>query len=57
MPKDKVTRSNQKITFFGVGAHQQNGVVENHIGRMMRDERTNLLHAQMHWSNDIGYFL
>ena len=50
----EVARSNQTITFCGVGAHHQNGSVEKHIGRMMRGSRTNLLHAQRCFSEAIG---
>ena len=52
--RDEVTKSNQTITFCGVGTHHQNGVLDNHIGRMTRGARTNLLHAQRRWSDAIG---
>ena len=42
---DDIKLSSQTIKFCSVSAHHQNGVAENHIGRLIRDTHTNLLHA------------
>ena len=44
--RDVVSDANQKISFCGVGAHHQNGIVENMIGLLTRWARTSLLHAK-----------
>ena len=54
---DEVSLSNQTITYCGVGAHHQNGFVENHIGRLTRGARTLLLSAQRRWPEAIGEIL
>ena len=54
---DEVTLCNQTISFCGVGAHHQNGKVENHIGRLTRGSRTLLLAAQRRWPEAIGEIL
>ena len=43
--------------FCGVGAHHQNGIVENHIGLLTRWSRTSLLHAKRHWPEMITTIL
>ena len=53
----EVTDCGQTISFCGVGAHHQNGVAENHIERLTRGSRTNLLHAQWRWPEAIGEIL
>ena len=55
--RDEIEISEQKITFCGVGAHHQNGIVEIHIGILTLGTRTNLLHAQRRWPEAIGTIL
>ena len=55
--RDAVTASNQKITFCGVGAHHQNGIVENMIGLLTRWSRISLLHAKRRWPQAITTIL
>jgi hypothetical protein len=55
--RDEVDLSNQKITYCGVGAHHQNGIVERHIQTLTLGCRTNLLHAQRRWGKAIGTIL
>ena len=55
--RDKVTICNQTISFCGVGAHYQNGYIENHIGRLTRVSRTLLFSAQRRWPEAIGEIL
>ena len=47
---DQVHRMEQQLTFSGIGAHHQNGVAERAIGTVSRRARTQLLHAQLRWS-------
>ena len=48
--KDEVATCGQTIIpFCGVGAHHQNGIVENYIRLLTRWERTSLLHAKRYW--------
>ena len=47
---DEVYKSDQRITFSGVSSHHQNGVAERAIGTVMGKSRTQLLHAQLRWS-------
>ena len=47
---DEIHKNDQKLTFSGVGAHHQNGVAERAIGTLVRRTRTQLLHAQLRWS-------
>ena len=47
---DEVYKSEKRITFSGVSAHHQNGVAERAIGTVMAKSRTQLLHAQLRWS-------
>ena len=55
--RDEVARCGQTISFCGVGAHHQNGIVENHIGLLTRWSRTSLLHAKRHWPEMITTIL
>ena len=55
--EDEISISNQIITYCGVGAHHQNGFVENHIGRLTRGTRTLLLSVQRRWPEAIGEIL
>ncbi|KAL7502463.1 hypothetical protein ACHAXN_000893 [Cyclotella atomus] len=48
---------NQTITFCGVGAHHQNGVVKRRIWLITEVSRTLLLHAQHHWPKYITTML
>jgi len=55
--RNEISMSNQSISFCGVGAHHQNGFVENHIGRLTRGARILLLSAQRRWPEAIGEIL
>jgi len=44
----------QTISFCGVGAHHQNGIVEKRIGDMQKRETALLLHAQRRWPDAIN---
>ena len=55
--RDVVAQANQKISFCGVGAHHQNGIVENQIGLLTRWSRTSLLHAKRLWPGAISTIL
>ena len=46
---DSVNASNQTITFCGVGAHHQNGIVENKNKILTQGARTLLLHGMRMW--------
>ena len=39
----------QEITFCGVGAHHQNGIIENRNKQLTLGARTLLLHDMRHW--------
>ena len=43
--RDEVSKSNQSITFCGVGAHHQNGVAERRIQDLCESTRAMLIHA------------
>jgi hypothetical protein len=45
--RDKCNRSNQTITFCGVGSHHQNGIAERKIKELTLGARTLLLHAKL----------
>ena len=46
---DSINDSDQKITFCGVGAHHQNGIVENKNKILTQGARTLLLHGMRMW--------
>ena len=54
---DDVKRLFQRITFYGVGAHHQNGITENAIKRLTLVSRTLLVHAQSFWPEYISTML
>jgi hypothetical protein len=45
--------ANQSITFCAVGAHHQNGIVEQRIKELTLISWTLLLHAKQHWPDYI----
>ena len=47
---DEVNRKAQKITFCAVGAHHQNGIIENKNKMLTLSARTLLLHGIRMWS-------
>ena len=51
--KDEVEKCNQTISYCGVGAHHQNGLIETTIKSVTNGARTILLHAQRHWPEAI----
>ena len=55
--REAVSEAGQKITFCGVGAHHQNGIIENQIGLITRWARTSLLHAKRRWPSAITTLL
>eukprot|EP00956_Cyclotella_meneghiniana_P029977 scaffold74389_cov38-Cyclotella_meneghiniana.AAC.4 len=52
-----INSNDQTITFCGVGAHHQNGIVEDRIRLITETARTLLLHAQRHWPEYITTML
>ena len=54
---DSANECNQVITFCGVGAHHQNGVVERRIRAITETSLTLLLHAQRHWPEYVDTML
>eukprot|EP00956_Cyclotella_meneghiniana_P015820 scaffold24563_cov43-Cyclotella_meneghiniana.AAC.8 len=52
-----INSNDQTITFCGVGAHHQNGIVERGIRLITETARTLLLHAQRHWPEYITTML
>ena len=50
---DAVNRKDQKITFCGVGAPHQNGIIENKNKILTTGGRTLLLHRRRMWPNMI----
>ena len=48
-----IERQSQRISFCGVGAHNQNGIAERHIRTIVERARTILLHAMTRWPNAI----
>ena len=46
---DNVQSSSQRITFYGVGAHHQDGINKRVIKKLTLTSRTLLVHAQNHW--------
>ena len=55
--REDCKKSKQKLTFCGVGAHHQNGVIENHIKLLSLNSRTILLHAKRMWPEMISTML
>jgi hypothetical protein len=51
---DDCTNHNQSLTFCGVGAHHQNGIVEGKNKVLTQGARTLLLHGMRMWSNIIN---
>ena len=47
--RDSCDQNLQSLTFCGVGAHQQNGIVERRNQEITLIARTMLLHAKRHW--------
>jgi hypothetical protein len=47
--KNDITNKGQEITFLGVGAHHQNGVVERAIKTITAWACTMMLHVILHW--------
>jgi hypothetical protein len=50
---DHVNAMDQEIDFLGVGAHHQNGVAKRAIRTMTIWVRTMLLHAMLHWPDEV----
>ena len=50
---DAVNGKDQKIKFCGVGAHHQNGIIENKNKVLTTGGRTLLLHGRRMWPNMI----
>ena len=55
--RDSVSEANQKITFCGVNAHHQNGLIEKYHQDIAREARKLLLHAKRFWPEAIGTIL
>ena len=51
---DDVNQKDQKITFFGIGAHHQNGIVKSKNKILTTGARTLLLHDMRMWPQIIG---
>ena len=51
---EAIQRSQQSITFSGVGAHHQNGVAERAIKTTIELARAMLLHAALFWPDSIN---
>ena len=47
--KDEVRQYNKRISYCGVGAHGQNGMVERNVGKINTRGRIVLLHAKSFW--------
>ena len=54
---DDVQLNAQTISFCGVNAHHQNGIVERHIRKITESSRTMLLHAERLWPEAISPIL
>ena len=46
---ESINKKDQKITFCAVGAHHQNGIIENKNKMLTISGQTLLLHAIRHW--------
>ena len=55
--RDAVAIANQIISFFGVGAHHQNGIIERYIQDITDSDHTLLLHAKRYWPDVIRTIL
>jgi len=55
--RNEIQRCLQEITFCGVVAHHQNGLVERGIKDLTLITRTLLLHAKRHWPEMISTML
>ena len=55
--RDKCHKAGQELSFCGVGAHHQNGIVENRIKILTLVSRTLLLHAKRYWPKYITVML
>ena len=47
---DEIHKNEQRLTFSGVGVHHQSGLTERAIEIFVRRTGTQLLHAQLRWS-------
>ncbi len=47
--KQACNDAKQELTFCGVGAHHQNGLIERHIRTLSESSRAMLLHAMLRW--------
>ena len=50
---DDINQKDQKITFCGVGAHHQNGIVKNKNKRLTTGARTLLINGMRMWPQRI----
>ena len=57
MEGDRLRHCRQTIDYCGVGAHNQNGIVERNIGLMTNGSRTLLLRAMRRWPDMISTLL
>ena len=55
--RDAVQLAGQKLTYCGVGTHNQNGIVERHIQELTMATRSLILHAQQIWPEVISTLL
>ena len=53
----QLNSNKQKITFCGVGAHRQNGIVEQRIWNVTKIARTILLNYQRYWTECVEKIL
>ena len=54
---DNVKLNAQNITFCGVNAHHQNGIVERHNRTLTDSARTMLLQAEQMWPEAVSQIL
>ena len=54
---EQVDKHEQKITFYGVGVHHQNGISESAVKIHTLRARTLLLHAKRYWPTVISTML
>jgi len=55
--KEEINNCNQFISYYSVGAHGQNGMVERYIGKVMVQARIILLHTKRFWLETIMHML